>query len=144
MRWEQKGGGCFQSERFSAFHRDVSRILSQMGWLRLDFLILNGEKIAGIYGFFYGRRYSFYLPGLNPGISPEASPGLLLLFDRIQRAIQEECQEFDLLQGTAHYKLAWADSMKRLLTLTLYNKNLRASVLKMVESGKAAVKILAR
>ncbi len=145
MRWEQKGaGGCFKSQRFLGFHREVSEIFSKRGWVHLDFLVLDGEKVAGIYGYSYNGRYYFYLPGLNPTIVPEASPGILLLFRCICQAIQDRMSEFDLLRGPADYKIAWANTIRRSLTLRLYNKNLRAAAFKLAESGKETVKILIR
>ncbi len=145
MRWEQNGkGGCFKSERFLTFHRAISESFGRKGWLRLDFLTLDGEKIAGIYGFSYQGRYSFYLPGLNPQVVPEASPGNLLLYECVQRAIREGCAEFDLLRGAADYKLAWANFIRRTLTVRMFNKGVRAAALKLAESGKEAVKVLVR
>jgi len=145
MRWEQKGfGGAFKSQRFLTFHREISSIFSKIGWARLDFLILNGEKLAGNYGYRYNNRYYFYLPGLNPFLFPEVSPGILLLFYCIKLAIQEECAEIDLLRGTAGYKMAWASGVRRSTTLRLYNRHFKSVVFNMMESGKQMAKVLVR
>lgn len=144
-RWEGKGErGCFQGERFSAFHREMAAVCLDRNWLRLDFLLLKGEKIAGVYGFFYEGVYSFYLPGLNPTIAPDASPGRLLLCNVIEKEIGEGRVEFDLLRGDADYKIAWANGLRRSLTLALYNQSVRAAVLKGLADGKAVAKILLR
>ncbi len=145
MRWEQKGlGGCFESQRFLEFHREVSSVFSEKGWARMDFLILDGEKLAGIYGYTYNGRYYFYLPALNPHLFPEVSPGVLLLYHCIRVAIQERCSEFDLLQGSADYKMAWASGIRRSATLRLYNRRIKTAVFKMAESGKQITKVLVR
>jgi CelD/BcsL family acetyltransferase involved in cellulose biosynthesis len=145
MRWEQKGlGGCFKSQRFLEFHKEVSEIFSRRGWAHLDFLILDGEKVAGIYGYSYKGKYYFYLPGLNPEIFPETSPGTLLLFQCICQAIRDGCEEFDLLRGPADYKMAWANGLRRSMTLKLYNKTIRAAASKFIKSGKEIVKVLVR
>lgn len=144
-RWKQKGfGGAFKSERFASFHREVIRLLCERGRAHLDFLTLEGEKIAAIYGYSYQGRYYFYLPGLNPEIVPQASPGRLLLFRCIERAIQNGDQEFDLLRGSADYKLAWANDLRRSLTLRHFNRTSRAAAAKLFDSGKDFVKILIR
>lgn len=145
MRWEHKGdGGSFKSRRFSEFHKEVVDVFSRRGWVRLDFLALDGEKVAGIYGYSYNGRYYFYLPGLNPHIAPEASPGTLLLFECVGRAIRDGCKEFDLLRGPADYKMAWADGLRRSLTLKLYNRTIRAAASKLLENTKGILKVLVR
>ena len=145
MRWEQKGpGGVFRSGRFLSFQRDIVRLFAKKGWVYLDFLLLDGEAIAGIYGYGYNRRYSFYLPGFNPTIAPRASPGIILLFQCVKEAISGNYKEFDLLRGLADYKRAWANGLRRSLTLRYYNRDLRAAAVKLVESGKAVAKVLVR
>ena len=144
-RWRGKGmAGCFGNPRFLAFHREIAEVLNRKGWLRLHFLRLNGDAIAGIYGFSYGGRYSFYLPGFDPTSVPEASPGILLLFECVTEAIRDGCREFDFLRGAAGYKMVWADGVRRSLTLSLYNRSARAAAFSLAESGKELVKVLAR
>lgn len=145
MRWEQKGaGGSFQSRRFAEFHKEVSDVFSRRGWVHLDFLALDGEKVAGIYGYTYNGRYSFYLPGFNQHIAPQASPGTLLLYECVVQAIRDGCKGFDLLRGPADYKMAWANGLRRSLTLKLYNRTIRAAASKLLENGKGILKVLVR
>ena len=96
------------------------RVLSERGRASLDLLLLDGRPIAGIYGFVYQGAYYFYLPGFAPDVLPKASPGLLVLYHRIQQAI------------------------RRSITLRYYNRSVRAVALKLLESGKQAAKILLR
>src|SRR5207249_928048 len=85
----------FIDYRRRGFHRDIARAFSDKGWLRLDFLLLSGEPIAGVYGYAYRNRYSFYLPGLNPMVAARSSPGILLLFRCVEEAVREGNQEFN-------------------------------------------------
>jgi len=146
LNWKHKGrdDGRFQSNRFLEFHKEVLSLFSERGWARLDFLALDGKKIAGIYGYSYNGTYYFYLPARNPTIFPELSTGILLLFRSVSQAIQDGNREFDLLRDPAPYKLAWANGLRRSLTLRLYNSNLRSAAFKMADSGKAAAKMLLR
>lgn len=145
LRWKETGSdGAFQSQRFLSFHRDIARVFSERGWVHLDFLLANGEKIAGVYGYSYNGRYSYYLPGFNPAIAPHASPGILLLFHCVEEAIRGGCSHFDLLTGWADYKIAWATSLRRCLTLRHYNKSVGAAATKLLTSGKDTVKIIVR
>ena len=144
-RWVKTApGGAFASPRFLAFHQEIAKVFSELGWLRLDFLRLNGEAIAGVYGYSYRRRYSFYLPGFDPAVLPRMSPGILLLLRCAGEAVREGDRQFDLLQGVADYKMVWADRLERCLTLRHYNHNVRASAAKLLASGRDAVKALVR
>ena len=145
LRWSRRGAaGVFGDERRRLFHRDIARLFSEKGWLRLDFLLLNGEAIAGIYGYAYRGRYSFYLPGLNPTVAAKASPGLLLLFRCVEEAVHEGCHEFNLLQGAADYKTAWATGAHRGITLRYYNRHVRSAAVKALHSARSAIKVLVR
>jgi len=145
MRWEQRTPvGTFGNPQFLAFHQEIAKLFSERGWIRLDFLRLNGEPIAGIYGYSYHAQYFFYLPGFNPTIFPQTSPGILVLFHSIQRAILEGHKQFDLLWGIADYKMAWANGLRRSLTFRYYNRHVRNTAVKLLANGKDIVKLLLR
>ena len=144
-RWSPRpGGGVFAHERARQFHRDLVRVLSERGRVSLDLLSLDGRPIAGVYGFVYHGVYYFYLPGFDPDVVPKASPGLLLLYHRIQQAICDGERMVDLLQGTQPYKLECSTGLRRSITCRYYNRHVPAAALKILESAKRAVKILLR
>jgi|CXWL01.1.fsa_nt_gi CelD/BcsL family acetyltransferase involved in cellulose biosynthesis len=144
-RWQAKGeNGAFESPRFTAFHREISHTFGERGQAVLDFLSLNGERIAAIYGFVYCGTYSFYSPALNLRCAPKASPGFLLLAHCIEEASAGGIQSFDLLQGFSDYKMVWADRLRRSLTLQGYNKSMRAVSRKALAGLKETVKVLVR
>ncbi|MEO5656770.1 MAG: GNAT family N-acetyltransferase [Nitrospiria bacterium] len=144
-RWEGRAkGDQFQSPAFWAFHREMVEVLGRRDQLRLHFLLLDGEPIAGIYAVQYEGRSSFYLPAFDPTTHADSSPGILLLSACVQRAIQETSREFDLLRGAAPYKMAWSNAIRRSLTLQVYNRDLRAAGYRLVESGKSVIKVLCR
>ena len=145
MRWEQKGqGGAFRSARFLGFHREIGQIFSQKGWIRLDFLLLNNERIAASCGYTYNGITSGYLPGMNPTIAPRTSPGTQLLYHCIENAILEGYQRFDLLTGMDGYKMTVANRLRQCLTLRHYNKHVRAAAFKLLESTRQTAKVLLR
>ena len=145
-RWTLNGagGGVFQRARFLAFHRDLVKVFEQKGWLSLSLLTLDHRPVAGIYGFVYEGAYYFYLPGFDPTAAPRTSPGMLVLCHRIEQAIEEGLGCFDLLQGDADYKRAWANGIRRSLTIRAYNRRNRALWVKLIESAKQVVKIVLR
>lgn len=145
QRWSQGStGGVFADERTRKFHRDVVQVFSERGRVSLDLLELDGRPIAGIYGLDYQGVYYFYLPGFDPAALPKASPGLLLLYHRIEQAIHDGERMVDLLQGAQPYKLEWSNDVRRLITCRYYNRHAPAVALKLLESAKRAVKILLR
>lgn len=145
MRWNAHGDRrLFSRARYRQFHNAICSRLSKKGQISLDFLLLDGKKIAGIYGYVYKRTYWFYLPGFNPSTVPKASPGILLLVHRIQEAIEEGCLKVDLLRGVTAYKMTWANEIRRLITLRTYNRTTRAFFCKFISSCKDIAKVLLR
>jgi len=145
QRWSTSAnGGVFADDVSRRFHREVVQVLSERGRVSLDLLALNGRPIAAIYGFVYEGCYYFYLPGFDPAALPKASPGLLLLYHRIEQSIRAGERTVDLLQGAQPYKREWSNDLRRSVTWRYYNRHARALALKLLESAKQAVKILVR
>ena len=144
-RWSTgSSGGVFASERSERFHREIVQVLSERGRVSFDLLWLDARPIAAIYGFSYQGVYYFYLPGFDPATLSKASPGLLLLYHRIEQAIRDGEHTVDLLWGAEPYKLECATGLRRSVTLRYYNRHASALGLKLLESAKHAVKILVR
>ena len=144
-RWSTgSSGGVFASERSKRFHREIVQVLSERGRVSIDLLKLDDRPLAAIYGFIYQGVYYFYLPGFDPAASSKASPGLLLLYYRIEQAIRDGEHTVDLLWGAEPYKLECATDLRRSVTLRYYNRHTSALCLKLLESAKHAVKILVR
>jgi CelD/BcsL family acetyltransferase involved in cellulose biosynthesis len=146
QRWKDNGagGGAFHRQRFLAFHRQFVKRIEENGWLSISLLTLDERPVAGIYGFVYGNIYYYYLPGFDPDAAPRASPGMLLLYRRIEQAIEEGLGSFDFLQGETGYKAVWAGEIRRSLTLRAYNRRGRAVLLKLAQCAKQAAKIAVR
>ena len=144
-RWSTgSSGGVFASERSKRFHREIVQVLSERGGVSIDLLKLDDRPLAAIYGFIYQGVYYFYLPGFDPAGPSKASPGLLLLYYRIEQAIRDGEHTVDLLWGAEPYKLECATDLRRSVTLRYYNRHARALGLKLLEIAKHAVKILVR
>ncbi len=144
-RWSDAlTSGVFANARSERFHREMVQVLSDRGRVNINLLRLDGQPIAAIYGFVYDAVYYFYLPGFDPMAVPKASPGSLLLYHRIEQAIQDGARMVDLLQGAQPYKLEWSSSRRRLLTVRYYNRHPRAAVLKLLEGATQVIKLLLR
>ncbi len=98
--------GCFASQRWADFHRDVAEQLFQSGRLRLSWLELGGQPVAAEYNL-VGQQTTFaYQGGIDPDRLDEG-PGQLSLIYTIRHAIDEGHLAFDLLRGDEPYKAHW-------------------------------------
>ena len=145
-RWSDgSSGGVLAFERTKRFHREIVQVLSKRGQVSIDLLKLDDRLLAAIYGFTHQGVYYSYLPGFDPAtIFSKASPGLLLLYHRIEQAICDGEHTVDLLMGAQPYKLEWSNALRRSMTLRYYNRHARALGLKLLETAKQAVKMLVR
>ena len=145
-RWStDSSGDAAAIERAMRFHREVVQVLGERGRVRFGLLKVDDRLLAALYGFVYQGVYYSYLPGfdLADKFAP-ASPGLLMLYHCITQAICNGEHTVDLLIGTQPYKLEWSNDMRRSVTLRYYNRHARAFGLKLLESTKQVIKILAR
>jgi CelD/BcsL family acetyltransferase involved in cellulose biosynthesis len=87
------------------------------GPLRLAFLSVGGRRIAAGIHFESDQGYLYY----NAGVDPDArdlSPGILLVYSLIARALATGVRRLDFLRGNESYKYAWGavdEPVQRLL-----------------------------
>lgn len=114
LRWRERGGSDgLDGPGIRGFHEDVTRLALERGWLRLFVLWLGGAPAAALYGFRYGRVFSFYQSGLDPRFL-KLSVGVVAMGLAIKAAIEEGACEFDLLHGEEPYKFHWTKKTRRL------------------------------
>jgi CelD/BcsL family acetyltransferase involved in cellulose biosynthesis len=116
---ERGGSDGLHSSELVGFHEELTRLALVRGWLRLFVLTLNGDKVAALYGFMYGKTFYFYQSGFAPRYS-QYSVGLVTMGLAIEAAIEGGAQEFDLLHGNEKYKSLWAKEQRDLVRMELY------------------------
>ncbi|HWX23614.1 MAG TPA: GNAT family N-acetyltransferase, partial [Vicinamibacteria bacterium] len=125
-RWRARGGSdAFHTPALVAFHREMSRVALEKGWLRLFVLTLDGKPAAGLYGFLYGGTFYFYQSGFDTSLG-SLSVGLVTMGLAIERAVEEGALEFDMLHGDESYKFLWAKEARSLRRLELVPHRARA------------------
>jgi CelD/BcsL family acetyltransferase involved in cellulose biosynthesis len=125
-RMQERGGSDgLHSPELVGFHEELTRLALAQGWLRLFVLTLNDDKVAALYGFMYGKTFYFYQSGFDPRYSPY-SVGLVTMGLAIEAAIEDGCEEFDLLHGDEKYKFLWAKKQRDLVRMELYPPTPRA------------------
>lgn len=120
MRWRERGGSdALHTAHLRSFHEELTKRALQRGWLRLFVLWLDGEPVASLYGFRYGRVFYYYQSGFDSAYRKH-SVGLITMGLTIKRAIEEGAEEYDLLHGDEEYKLHWGRGERELIRLELY------------------------
>ncbi len=106
-RWQVRGrSGCFASDRFLAFHGDVTPQLLRAGQLRLLWLEAEGTPLAAEYQLAGVGTIYLYQAGLDPD-RLDWEPGHLATARVLQHAITQGCRRFDFLRGNEPYKAQW-------------------------------------
>ena len=118
-RWRSRGEpGVFGEDRPAAFLRKAAPALLRGGYAVATTLVLDGTVAAAFLGFQRGEVVSAYMGGFDPAYAFE-SPGVVLLGDAIEQAIQAGAREFSFLRGAEPYKYEWGavDRFNRRLSL---------------------------
>jgi CelD/BcsL family acetyltransferase involved in cellulose biosynthesis len=95
--------GCFSSEPFGQFLRNVSKQFLHAGYLHMVHIELAGRPIAAALNFWGGHVTYAYQVGIDPESLAE-NPGWLVNTACIQHAIATAQLGFDLLRGDEPYK----------------------------------------
>jgi CelD/BcsL family acetyltransferase involved in cellulose biosynthesis len=95
--------GHFMKPEIATFFLRVARAFMPLGWLRLDFLEIGDTAVASCFGFEIEKKMYLY----NSAFEMEArrlSPGLILVSQQIEEAIERGFEVFDFLRGPERYK----------------------------------------
>ncbi len=88
----------------AAFFKRIVPLAFERGWLKMSFLVVNGQPSAAYCDFDYGDRILVYNSGLLPEENAYLSPGIVLLSYDIRDAIAHHRSAFDFLRGNETYK----------------------------------------
>jgi CelD/BcsL family acetyltransferase involved in cellulose biosynthesis len=134
---------AFHTPHHVRFHEEISRLAVERGWLRIFTLWLDGEAVAGLYGFRYGRTFYFYQSGFDP-VYARYSTGLVTMGLSIESAIEEGAEEYDMLQGLEQYKEHWAGGVRSIGRLEFYPPHVRGLIYRRAMKLSRAAKRAAR
>jgi CelD/BcsL family acetyltransferase involved in cellulose biosynthesis len=117
-RWLERGGSSALRGEAPGFHREFARAAARNGWLRLWFLVIDGEPAAGWYGWRVGPRYAYYLAGFGSRWGG-SSVGFLLLAHTIRSAFEEGAEAYDFLLGGETYKSRFTQEQRDVRTIAI-------------------------
>jgi CelD/BcsL family acetyltransferase involved in cellulose biosynthesis len=136
QRWRSRGGSqAFGEPGVAAFHEEVSALALERGWLRLFSLRLDGELLAALYGFRYGRSFLYYQLGWDER-QRTRSVGMVALALAIRSAIEEGAAEFDLLHGNESYKSLWARESRELFRAQAFPPSARGGARRVATAAR--------
>lgn len=129
---QQDRRSAFLNPKVAKFHHATFKALCGTGRARIYFLNVQRKRIAALYGFSTGRKFSYYQSGADPAYS-RFSVGILLISSVIQAAIQAGHTEFDFLRGNEPYKQLWANDTRQLYNTSLFDERGRSRI---VQTGQ--------
>lgn len=105
--WKGEAGTAIASDpQIESFYSRLAKGAAALGWLRLQFLTLDGRRIAFNYGIEYGNTSFSIKIGHDPQYRRYA-PGHTLTWLILQDAGQRGYTEFDFLGDDDPWKLTW-------------------------------------
>jgi CelD/BcsL family acetyltransferase involved in cellulose biosynthesis len=121
--WKGAHGTAITSEPSTRhFYGEVARWAASCGWLRLAFLRLNDRAIA--FQFDLERERTYY--SLKIGYDPEYerfSPGKLLAYMMVSRAVARGLETYELLGTDEPWKYRWTSSYRERVALRSFARS---------------------
>jgi CelD/BcsL family acetyltransferase involved in cellulose biosynthesis len=114
---------AFMTDTMRCFFHTVGHAAQRAGWLQLAFLEVNGAKAAANMDFDYNNRIMVYNSGLDPREFQWLSPGIVLMGNLIQHAIEHKRTIFDFLRGDEDYKYRLGGQDTRIYRLHIERRN---------------------
>ena len=133
------------SYKLPGFHAALVREAIPAGILHLSELKVGNAVVSRHLGFFYHRRFYWYLPVYYPAYKTH-SPGKVHLYFCALDAIGRRGEIFDLLRGEEYYKRQWTEQSSKLFDMSWRSSSPGAVLrLALAESVKPALqKLLGR
>ncbi len=143
-RMKQKDrAGKFTDPNYDKFHSAISEQFFQQGWLRLSGLYINAQPAAIRYGFSYGKKVYGYQTGFDPAFARDGVMQVL-----VSRSIEEGYDsgiaEIDFMAGEDRHKVRFANSVRRIFTLTVFNRTAAGRAAKTANRLRAWTRLAAR
>lgn len=113
----------FDDGRQREFYQSLAHKGHEASWLLFSILELNDEPIAFHFGFDYRGTVIWYKPSFDVRYA-DHSPGLLLIRQLIQDALQRSRQELDFTIGDEPFKGRFASHERSNVDVALYHSRL--------------------
>lgn len=124
--WKEKEGTAISSRNETeALYKNLAKNLSKSEWLRIYIMYIDSKPIAFDYGVLFHNNYFMLKTSYIESMS-DYSPGIVLRGKVLEDLFEIGAKEHDFMWGVEHYKMQWSNGIREYDRLTMYNKNLRA------------------
>lgn len=137
--WTAEAGeqGAFADPRIIAFHRQLIADSEPGHGAQLLRFEAGGHVVGYLYHLISRGVVCFYQAGIDyPRIGDCGSPGLLLLTEAVQHAIQDGHRRYELMAGDMDYKRVLAMAEGRMAWLSVDRVGLRSRVMDALRGRK--------
>lgn len=110
--------GKFMHAGMEIFFRRLGEAFIEQHIFHLGFIEIGGVKAAGFIGFAFKDTFSLYNSAFDREFG-RFSPGMVLIADMIERAIDDGRHTFDFLKGDLDYKFRFGPAPSPLVRLAL-------------------------
>jgi CelD/BcsL family acetyltransferase involved in cellulose biosynthesis len=123
LSWKGTEGTAVSSDtRTRKFYDAVARWAAARGWLRLAFLRLDGRAIAFQFDLEAGRTYYSLKIGYDPAYE-QYSPGKLLAYAMVARAVSSGLATYELLGMDEPWKDRWTSTFREYVRLEAFARS---------------------
>ncbi len=121
--WKGAEGTAIKCDpRLRQFYDSVAEAAAAAGYLSLDFLELNGQPIAGHFGFNFRGRYLLSKAGYNEEYR-RYGPGQLLVNEILSETPERGLHEFDFVGPATWDESRWASARRTSYRIFIFRKN---------------------
>jgi CelD/BcsL family acetyltransferase involved in cellulose biosynthesis len=127
--WKGRAGTAILCRpELQSFYRNIALCAARRGWLRLNFLVVNGRKIAFDFSLLHGKRMFVLKPGYDPDYAP-LSPYNTLCYMKLREAFAAGLLEYDFLGIDDSWKLDWTETTRPHYWLYVFSGRARPALL---------------
>lgn len=129
--WKGSQGTAIASdEATSRFYTSVAEWAANRGWLRLALLRVDGHAIAFQLDLEVARTYHSLKIGYDPSFA-RFSPGKILLYAMVCRAMEHRLESYELLGTDEAWKERWSEGAHERVALHAFSPSPRGRLLRM-------------
>jgi CelD/BcsL family acetyltransferase involved in cellulose biosynthesis len=133
VRWHSQGSrGTLGKPGFSSFLHSVCTSRSVAA--RLYLLRHENQTVAALLSFHFGQSALYYQAGWDPGSAMmRFSPGVVVMAQSVQDAIQQGLKYYEFLRGEESYKLRWTKTYRETVTVLIARTPLARGYLSLLQ-----------
>ena len=128
-RWEsRRQPGVFKTKRLRDIFLTEAKLFSEIGCLRLRFLLAGHRPISVFYGYEHNQTLYYLLSGFDPTYA-SFGPNNLQVLKTLEECVKEEIKELNFFSGYTSYKFRWCKNYRRNYSFKFVNNKFHSKAL---------------